>query len=132
MKIKRWLINALKGTALGLGMIPGVSAGMVALVVGIYDILIGAMANLRKNFKENMGILLPYFVGAVLSAIAVMIGVSYGYRYAHLAINCLFAGFIIGTIPLVTKDLKKSEISAKTILLIVGGFIFTVGIGVLY
>jgi putative membrane protein len=131
MKTKRWLVNALKGAALGLGMIPGVSAGMVALAVGIYDTLIGAIANLRKNFKENMGILLPYFIGAVLSAVVVMVGVSYGYRYAHLTINCLFAGFIIGTIPLVTKNLKKSEISAKTILLVVGGFIFTAGIGVL-
>ncbi len=131
MKIKRWLERAAKGMSLGLGMIPGVSAGMVALAVGIYDVLIEAIANIRKHFKENVGILFPYFIGAVISAIAVMVGVSYGYRYAHFTINCIFAGFIIGTVPIVTKGLKKNDISAKTALLVMCGFILTAGIGVL-
>ena len=46
MKIKNWFLDVLKGGSLGLGMIPGVSAGTMALIVGIYDRLIGGIANL--------------------------------------------------------------------------------------
>ena len=38
---------------MGLGAIPGVSAGTMAIVVGIYDRMISAISNLRKDFKNS-------------------------------------------------------------------------------
>jgi putative membrane protein len=131
MKIKPWFGKILKGASLGLGMIPGVSAGTMALIFGIYDILIDAVDNLRKKFGKSVCILFPYFLGALISSITVMVAVNYGYDYAPFAITCLFAGFIIGTLPLVTKDLKKRDISKKNVLLLLSAFVFAAAIGVL-
>ena len=75
MKIKNWFLDVLKGGSLGLGMIPGVSAGTMALIVGIYDRLIGGIANLRKEFKKSLISLIPIGIG--LTIFAVIGGVAF-------------------------------------------------------
>ena len=113
MKIKNWFLDVLKGGSLGLGMIPGVSAGTMALIVGIYDRLIGGIANLRKEFKKSLISLIPIGIGAVMSAIICMLGVNYGLDYAPFAIISLFAGLIIGSLPVITKEIKGVKITFK-------------------
>ena len=131
MKIKNWFLDVLKGGSLGLGMIPGVSAGTMALIVGIYDRLIGGIANLRKEFKKSLISLIPIGIGAVMSAIICMLGVNYGLDYAPFAIISLFAGLIIGSLPVITKEIKGVKITFKPILIVVIGAVFAAGIGIL-
>lgn len=131
MNKKNWWVDFVKGTSLGLGMVPGVSAGTMALVVGIYDKLVGSVSRLRKHFKESVLVLLPIVLGAVLSCIIFFVGVKYGYDYAPFAITCLFAGLIIGTLPLITKEIKNQKTTAKSLSLIIIGFVIAAGIGVL-
>lgn len=116
---------------MGLGMIPGVSAGTMAVLVGIYDDLIDAIASMRKHFKESWRTLFPMLTGLVLSSVAVLVAVHFGYNYAPFVISCLFAGLILGSYPLVTKELKNEKISAKGLCLVAAGFIVATGIGVL-
>ena len=131
MKIKNWFLDVLKGGSLGLGMIPGVSAGTMALIVGIYDRLIGGIANLRKEFKKSLISLIPIGIGAVMSAIICMLGVNYGLDYAPFAIISLFAGLIIGSLPVITKEIKGVKITFKPILIVAIGAVFAAGIGIL-
>lgn len=116
---------------MGLGMIPGVSAGTMAVLVGIYDDLIEAIASMKKHFKQSWTVLFPMLTGLVLSSIVVLVAVHFGYNYAPFVISCLFAGLILGSYPLVTKELKNEKTSAKGILLIAAGFIVATGIGIL-
>ena len=125
MKIKNWFLDVLKGGSLGLGMIPGVSAGTMALIVGIYNRLIGGIANLKKEFKKS------FFSGAVMAAVICMLGVNYGLDYAPFAIISLFAGLIIGSLPVITKEIKGVKISVKSVTIIAIGAVFAAGIGVL-
>jgi len=131
MKLKKWLLDVLKGGSLGLGMIPGVSAGTMGLIVGIYDRLIDGISALRKEFKKSFVSLLPLGVGAVLSALICMLGVRFGLDYAPFAIISLFAGLIIGSLPVITKEMKGVKITAKPICLAVIGAVFAAGIGIL-
>lgn len=131
MKAKQWWLDFLKGGSLGLGMIPGVSAGTMAVMVGIYDKMINALADFRKQAKESFRILLPIVLGGVLSCILFLVGVKLGYDLAPFAISCFFAGIIIGSLPTVTKELKGVKISAKGLLLIGIGFLVAAGLGVL-
>src|SRR5574344_2546101 len=131
MKFKIWWKSFIKSCSMGLGMIPGVSAGTMAVLVGIYDELIDAIASMRKQFKESWRTLFPILTGLVLSSAAVLVAVHFGYNYAPFVISCLFAGLILGSYPLVTKELKNEKISAKGLSLVVGGFILATGIGVL-
>ncbi len=45
-------INLIYGAIIGVAnIIPGVSGGTMAVVLGVYDHIINAVANLRKDFK---------------------------------------------------------------------------------
>lgn len=131
MKIKKWFLDVLKGASLGLGMIPGVSAGTMALIVGFYERLINGIADLSKNFKKNFLDLLPLGIGAAISIIAIAVGVQYGFNYAPVAIVSLFAGLILGFMPLLHHEVKDQKITAKPICLSAVSFVIAAAIGVL-
>ena len=131
MKFKEWWKTFVKSCSMGLGMIPGVSAGTMAVLVGIYDDLIDAIASMRKHFKQSWITLFPMLTGLVLSSVAILLAVHYGYNYAPFVISCLFAGLILGSYPLITKELKNEKISAKGLSLIAIGFVVATGIGIL-
>src|SRR5574344_205632 len=131
MKFKTWWKSFVKSCSMGLGMIPGVIAGTMAVLVGIYDDLLAAIASMRTHFKESWRTLFPMLTGLVLSSVAVLVAVHFGYTYAPFVISCLFAGLILGSYPLVTKELKNEKISAKGLCLVAAGFIVATGIGVL-
>ena len=62
-----FLSRLLKGLIVGVAnIIPGVSGGTMAVVIGIYDKLIGAVSDLRKDFKNSVIYLFPIGVGALL------------------------------------------------------------------
>jgi uncharacterized membrane protein len=49
-----FVINIIWGIIIGAAMIiPGVSGGVLAVVIGIYDKLIKALNNIFKDFKTN-------------------------------------------------------------------------------
>lgn len=131
MNIKKWLLDVLKGASLGLGMIPGVSAGTMALITNIYDRLIDGIASLFKDFKKSFLSLLPLGIGAVISVVAVMIGVRYGFSYAPVAIVSLFAGVVLGFMPIITNQIKNQKKTAKSILIIAVSALFAAAIGIL-
>ena len=65
-KTKNYVTEAFKALFTGASMlIPGVSGGTMALVLGFYDKLLKAVSNLFKNFLKSAGTLLFYviFVG---------------------------------------------------------------------
>ena len=54
MKNNQWQ-TAWKGLVVGATMVvPGVSGGTMAIILGIYDRLISAVSSFRKNVKENV------------------------------------------------------------------------------
>lgn len=127
---EKWWVRLLKGTTLGLGMIPGVSAGTMGLVFNFYDLLINSIANLRKEFKKSFMTLLPMGIGAVISILAVTIFVHYGYSAAPLAITCLFAGFTLGTTPIIKAQIDSDKIDRKSWLLFFISMSFVILIGI--
>ena len=96
-----------KGGAIGLAMIiPGVSGGTLAVLLGVYDEIIDSVGNIFKKFKESFLFLLPIALGAVLAFAALYFPLKYALRYAPFPTMLLFAGLMLGSIP----DLfKKSE-----------------------
>ena len=65
-----FLSRLLKGLIVGVAnIIPGVSGGTMAVVIGIYDKLIGAVSDLRKDFKNSVIYLFPIGVGALLGIV---------------------------------------------------------------
>lgn len=61
------ILTALKGLIIGATMlVPGVSGGSMAMILGIYDRLISAVSSFMKNKKENLVFLLIFSMGGIL------------------------------------------------------------------
>ena len=131
MKVKDWFSDCARGAAMGLGMVPGVSAGTMGIIVNIYDKLITSVSNLKKDFIKSFLALLPIAIGVVGASLLVLAIVHKTFNLAPIPIISAFAGIIIGSMPIITKEIKGQKISAKPILLMIAGFIVAAGIGLL-
>ena len=98
----------LKGLAIGTAaIIPGISGGTIAFMLGIYDQIIDAIVGLRQNFKKSLSILLPVGVGLVLAIGLLTYPMGIALEYAPFPTITLFAGFIVGSLPQLRKDLPN-------------------------
>jgi len=107
-KITEYGAYAWKGAVVGSAMLlPGISGGTTAIMLGIYDRLIGAIGDLLSIFKKDYA----KFLKAVLFLATFCVGALIGFLlFAKLILSLvtafeypmkfLFLGAVIGTIPL--------------------------------
>jgi len=131
MKTKEWWLDFLKGTTIGFAIpVPGVSGGTMAVLTGIFDKIANAVANIRKKFFESVKTLLPIGLGALVMAIIGFVGIKKGFELAPVALSALFAGLILGSTPVVTKELKNTKWDFWSIFRVVASFVFACAIGI--
>ena len=97
----------IKGVFIGIAnIIPGVSGGTIALSMGIYDKLIGAVSNFLKDWKKSVITLLPILVGCGIG----LVGFTFAIEYLlseHTFVTCMtFIGLILGGLPVLIHQLK--------------------------
>ena len=124
--------DGLTGMAIGTAIIvPGVSGGTIALVFGAFKRIVDAVDNLfTKNFWRSLLILLPFLVGSILAVAALVFPFQLAFKYCLFSIVCLFAGFILGSIPGITDELKEKEPTKANIIQLIIGFVLAGIIGV--
>ena len=109
MKDKLFLI--LKGFLLGIAnIIPGVSGGTLAITLGIYQDLIGAISHFFKNLKKNLTFLIPLGIGMLAAILLGSKVITYCLDKFTLPTTLFFIGLIVGGIPLLTKKLKGRKV----------------------
>ncbi|MCH5464101.1 DUF368 domain-containing protein [Levilactobacillus tujiorum] len=89
-----------KGVIIALGFIlPGVSGGVLAAILGIYERLLGFMAHFRQNFKRDFWYFVPVGLGGIVGI--ALLSAPLEYLLAHWQVIVLwgFAGAILGTLP---------------------------------
>lgn len=100
----------LKGVMIGIAnIIPGVSGGTMAVSMGIYDKLLYAVNNIRKQFKKSVLYLLPYMIGMVVGIGALSIVIEYFFREFPLETSLGFIGLIVGGVPILIKKVKGAK-----------------------
>ena len=102
-----FITDIIKGIFIGIAnIIPGVSGGTIALSMGVYDKLIGAVSNIFKDWKKSVLTLLPILVGCGIG----LIGFTYAIGYLlseHTFVTCMaFVGLILGGLPILIKQLR--------------------------
>lgn len=104
---KRFLMDIVSGFAIGIAfIIPGFSGGSIAAILGIYERLIGAIADLFKDFKKNVMTLLPVALGLVLGVISLLFPLRYALDAYPIPTVCVFVGLALGGIPSMARELK--------------------------
>ncbi|SDN46252.1 DUF368 domain-containing protein [Alkalicoccus daliensis] len=98
--------NLYRGFLMGIcDIIPGVSGGTMALILGIYEDFIRAISGFfSKDWKQHLGFLIPLGIGmgTAIIALANLIGLILE-RYGQET-NFLFTGLLIGVLPLLIKQ----------------------------
>ena len=131
-KVSTVIKDGATGMAIGTAIIvPGISGGTIALVFGAFKKIVDAVDNLfTKLFWKNLLILLPFLVGAVISVAALIYPFQQAFKYCLFSIVCLFAGFIIGSLPSITDQVKEEKPSVANIIQLIVGFVIAGIIGV--
>ena len=106
-----WIARMLKGMIIALGFIlPGVSGGVLAAILGIYERMIRFLAHIKESFIENVLYFTPVAIGMVLGIAAFSYPVNLLLDNYKVIVLWGFAGAIIGTIPsLIKESVKESD-----------------------
>ena len=107
--------NILFGAVIGASMLlPGVSGGTTAVMLGIYDRLIGAVSNVCKTPKQSLPLLAEVACGGALGALLLAKGVLRATELFFFPMRFLFMGLILGSVPMLVKQsgftVKKSPL----------------------
>ncbi len=106
-KLVCFLLDILRGVAIGLAfIIPGFSGGSVAAILGIYEKLVGAIADFFKHFKSSFLTLLPIVLGMLLGIAALILPIRWGLENFPIPTVSLFVGLALGGLPSITQKLK--------------------------
>ena len=105
--LKSFLLDIPKGFCMGVAfIIPGFSGGSVAAILGIYEKLVGSIADIFKSFKKSVITLLPIFIGLILGAVSLLYPLGWALSAYPLPTVCLFVGLAIGGMPSITYKIK--------------------------
>ena len=101
------LLDVLRGMVIGLAnVIPGVSGGTMAVGMGVYDKILLAVTNIRKDFKGSLKILWPYALGVVLGVVVFARVLEYLFEHFPLPTAFAFIGLILGALPSIFREIK--------------------------
>lgn len=130
--IKEKALDLVKGLAIGVSfIIPGVSGGTMAVILGIYDKIINAINNLVKKFVASIKILLPIALGAALAILICWYPFKLAFEHIMLVMVSLFAGFIIGGMPGIIDEVRNVKIKPIYIVVAIIAIVLSVALGIL-
>lgn len=105
--IASFFFDVLRGFAIGTAfIIPGFSGGSIAAIMGVYEKLIGAIADIFKDFRKSFFTLLPIGVGMVLGVISLLFPLGWAIENFPLPTVSLFVGLTLGALPSITREIK--------------------------
>lgn len=105
-----YIKEIIRGLFIGIAnIIPGVSGGTMAVSMGIYDKIIGAVNNLKKDFKNSVKTLIPYGVGAVIGIVCLSFVLEFLLANYEFPTITLFIGLILGGLPPILKRVENEK-----------------------
>ncbi|WP_217587352.1 DUF368 domain-containing protein [Lentibacillus saliphilus] len=116
--------NIYRGLLMGASdVIPGVSGGTIALLLGIYDRLIAAINGfLSKDWKKHLGFLIPLGLGVGIAVVSLSQVIKWLLDHYPVPLHFFFLGLILGVLPYLFKqaDARHTFKRQHIILLVMG------------
>lgn len=125
------MINFFKGIVAGLGGVsPGLSGSVLLIILGLYQKTLDALGGLFGSFKKNITFLFPVVAGMLTGVLLFSKVLDFLLKQYEMPTRFCFLGLILGTIPLLYKEVKKQGFMKRYYLVIglawvVGTLIFT-------
>ena len=107
----KFFFGFLKGIFIGLAnIIPGVSGGTIAVILGIFDDLIDTINNFFRDIKKNLGFITPIGFGILFSFLFFSSILELCLKKYSLPTNIFFVGLVFGSIPVIYKKAIKNGV----------------------
>lgn len=121
--------NVPKGFLMGIvELVPGVSSGTMALLLGIYDQFLGAISRIiSKYYKQALAFLLPLVIGMGLAIMTMSSVLDYFLQNHMIPTHWFFMGMVLGVIPMMMR-ISNVKVEFRTIHFI----LILIGIAVLF
>lgn len=104
------VLNFFIGILLGAGAIlPGISSGVICVILGIYDKLVDSILNLFKDFKQNFMYLFPIGLGGLLGVFLFGNILKSLFEVFPSQTSFCFIGLILGSIPILIKKVNSEH-----------------------
>ncbi|HCZ5639324.1 TPA: DUF368 domain-containing protein [Staphylococcus aureus] len=119
----KW-INILKGFAMGTSdLVPGVSGGTIALLLGIYNQFIDSISGIfSRRFWPSFTFLIPIIIGMLLAMGSLSNLFNYLLSQHHIPTMFFFGGLIIGIVPYLLKISNyKTSFTTKHYMMVIAG-----------
>lgn len=88
------------GVVMGIGgVLPGVSGGILAISLGVYEKMMLAIGNLFRSFRENIRYLLPLAIGTGIGILLTSNVLSMFIERYEPQMLSLFTGLVLGSMP---------------------------------
>ena len=128
---KEIIISIIVGFFIGLSVIvPGISGSTIAIIMKVYDKFMYATSNIFKKFKESIKFLIPIVIGIVIGFILGFLLVKILLDLFPFVTICLFVGLMVGTFPILFKEIKGEKIQANKVTLFIIGVLLPILISV--
>ena len=115
--MKQGVQNVVKGAAIGASLlVPGVSGGTMAIILGIYDKLIAAVGNLFKEPKKNLLLLGTVSLGGIAGVLLFAKLLLYVTTTYEMPMMFLFLGAVVGSLPMLFGKAQIRRFSPKVLL----------------
>ena len=130
MKAKLFFKRFIAGIGIGIGAaIPGVSGAAIAVIFKVYEDIISAVNNFRKKFGYSIKVLIPILIGIICAVIPCIYLFSLAFEYLMFVLICIFAGFLIGSFPGITDEVKGAKPNKLQVIIIVIAALFVIALG---
>ena len=115
-------------------VLPGVSGAALAVVFGLYEKIVGFVANITKDFVKNILFFIPVGIGGLLGIYLVSHPMSFLLENYKTPLLWFFVGAILGTMPDLwkksgEKGRKPKHVGMLISTFIIAAFLFLVMLG---
>ena len=126
------LLTALKGLIIGGTMlVPGVSGGSMAMILGIYDRLISSVSSFMKNKKGNLIFLMIFSMGGILGILLFANPLLQLIERYPMPMLYFFIGAVAGGVPLIVRQSGARRLTWRITGYIILGLIAVSALGLL-
>lgn len=121
-KKESFLIYVLVGAVMGIGgILPGVSGGVLAVSLGLYEPIIDAIAGFFKTPKRSFLFLLPIGIGSAAGFLLGAFAISGILQRYNTLVTFLFLGLVAGGIPSYIKEANERGFKKRYLLATLAG-----------
>ena len=102
-------------------IVPGVSGGTIAIIMGFYFELIETVNNITKNLRRSLVFLIPLLTGMVLGILILSSIINFLLTYYSFPTMLFFTGLICGIIPHLFSKTREAgrKFNVRDLLLII-------------